>query len=237
MSLGVVERLDLLARIDRWNQEVIKNTLQRGSIRQPPSQSYKHHHMKLRSQVTHPALGEISGNSYPRKRKASSEMADRVNTKAGKKAVMERNAEEDGQRLDMGPRDEALEQPEPRRRGRPPKNPQLTNAPQIDLQLRPGIPPTPFPPTPWPPSGSGSPRKATTSPSKRGQITLEKPISEAAIDMHYLRRCDPAVHLTTFLSLRQSQRKISSPVRDLFVKLENVPHGLIPSALEVGTSR
>ena len=231
MSLGVVERLDLLARIDRWNQEVIKNTLQQRSTRQSSSQSYKHHHMKRRSQVTRPALGEISGNSYSRKRKASSGMADRVNTKASKKAVTDRNAEEDGRRLDVGPRDEALEQPGPRRRGRPPKNPQITNAPEIDLQLRPEIPPTP-----WPPSGSGSPRKGTTSPSKRGQIALNKPIAEAAIDMNFLRYCDPAVHQTTFSDLRVDMIKILPQVEDLFLKLESVPQGLIPSALKVGTS-
>ena len=241
MPWGVVERLELLARIERWNQEVIKNTLQQGSIKPPPSQSSKSHRMKLRSQVTRPALGEVSGNLYSRKRKASIEMPDRVNIKAGKKAVTDRHVREDGRRLDLGPsaenqgagqdEDEALEQPVPRRRGRPPKNPEIASASRIDLQLRPGIAPPP-----WPLSDPSSSRKASTSPRKRGQITLEQPIAESAIDMSYLRSCDPAVYLTTFSELRRSLKRILPSVEGLYVKLQNVPHGLIPSALEVFTS-
>lgn len=241
MPWGVIERLDLLARIERWNQEVVKNTLQQGSATQPPSQSSKSHHMKLRSQVARPPLGEVSGNSYSRKRKASTAMADRVNTKAGKKTVTDRNVREDGRRLGLEPSTgnqgvgldeyEALERPVPRPRGRPRKNPPLASAPPIELQLRPGIAPTL-----WPPSGPSSPRKATTSPSKRGQITLEKPIAESAIDMNYLGSCDPPVDLTTFRDLRQSLKRISAPVENLFMKLQEIPHGRIPSALEVDSS-
>jgi len=73
---------------------------------------------------------------------------------------------------------------------------------------------------------------AGTSPSKR-QLTLNKPISEASIDMEYLSRCDPAVYLTTFSDLRVQGMNVVSAVEELFVKLQQIPYGVILSALEV----
>lgn len=207
------------------------------SIRRPPSQSCTSHHMKLRSQATRPALGQVTGNACHRKRKASVGMADAANTKPGKKAVMDKNAGAAGRHRGSGrpardfeyqsDEDEPSKQPAPRRPGRPRKIPLLADLRGLDLQLRPSIPDTV-----WAPSRSTSPSKATSSPSKKGQIPLDKPISEAAIDMQYLRLCNPAVYLTNFSSLRIKLQEVSSPVRELFEKLNRVPPGPVPSALQ-----
>lgn len=98
---------------------------------------------------------------------------------------------------------------------------------ELDLQIRPG-----FSPSIWSTSGPSSPRKANTSPSQR-QLTLDKPISEAAIDIHYLSCCDPAVRQTTFRELRVEGTSIVSAVEELFTKLQQIPHGVIAPALEV----
>ncbi len=239
MFWEVREQSDLFARIDQWKQKVEEDTLQQGFIRQPPSHSNKLHHMNLRSRTTRPALAGVSGNSHSRKRKASVVMADTAAVKAGKKVA------KDGDIGELIPRpgrgrptknptpdsnqDEAQEQPAPRPRGRPPKSQdrELVNLPELDLQIRPG-----FSPSIWSTSGPTSPRKAGTSPSKR-QLTLDKQISEAAIDMGYLSRCDPAVRLTTFRELRVEGTSIVSAVEELFAKLQLIPHGVIPPALEV----
>ncbi|KAM0795840.1 hypothetical protein BDR22DRAFT_919349 [Usnea florida] len=232
MLWGASEQSNLFARIDRWKQEVVKNTLQ--SPTRGRSQDHEAHHMKLRSQDTRPALAEVSGNPYSRKRKASVAMADAPPRKQDKKAVMDENTEVVARRP----------------RGRPPKNTQLDTAaepvkqsafrlqdPQANnaevansreqsLPIR-----AELPPSIWSPSRPASPRKPGTSPRK-GQITLDKPVSEAGIDMDYLSRCDPAVHLITFRELKMEGVGIPSPVEDLFRKLQGVPLGVIPHALK-----
>ena len=75
MLWGAGEQSELFTRIDRWKQEVVKSKIQQ-SPTQARSQKYEAHHMKLRSRETRPALAEVSGNSYSRKRKASAIMAD-----------------------------------------------------------------------------------------------------------------------------------------------------------------
>jgi len=218
---------------------VVEGTLQQGCIRQSPSHSKKLHHMNLRSQATRPALARVSGNSHSRKRKASVVMADTAAVKAGKKVAKDGDIGEVIPRPGRGRpaknpkadsnQDETQEQPAPRPRGRPPKSQDqaLVDALELDLQVRPG-----FSPSIWSTSGPSSPRKANISPSKR-QLTLDKQISEAAIDMHYLSRCDPAVRLTTFRELRVEGTSIVSAVEELFAKLQHIPHGVIPFALEV----
>ena len=90
-----------------------------------------------------------------------------------------------------------------------------------------------FPPPETSRRASTSPGKSSRSPSKRGQISLDRQIPEAAIDMKYLSRCNPAVRLTNFRELKQAQKRISSLVGDLHQRLGGVPLGLIPFALEV----
>ncbi len=51
--------------------------------------------------------------------------------------------------------------------------------------------------------------------------------------MEYLSRCDPAVYLTTFSDLRVQGMNVVSAVEELFVKLQQIPYGVILSALEV----
>ena len=234
MLWGASEQFDFLERIDRWKQEVVNNTLQIST--QGRLQKYEAHHMKLRSRDTRPALAEVSGNPSSRKRKAST-MADAPPKKYGKKAVMDENAE------GVAPRP---------RRGRPPKTQQhdneaemkqspfrphgqLTNNAERARRREPSLPiRTELPPSIWSPSRSSSPRKA--SPSKKGQITLDKPMSEAAIDMDYLSRCDPAVHLITFRELKLEGIGIPLPVDGLFRKLQGVPLGVIPHELKVSSS-
>ena len=238
MLWGAREQSDFLERIDRWKQEVVKNTLQLPTQGRP--QKYEAHHMKLRSRDGRPALAKVSGNPS-RKRKASA-MADAPpgNRKYGKKAVMDENAEGVA----------------PRPRGRPPKVRQIdasvepikqsasraqrqsTNNAELARIREPSLPiRTELPPSIWSTSRPASPRKVGTSPSKKGQITLDKPMSEAAIDMDYLSRCDPAVHLITFRELKIEGIGVPSPVDDLFRKLQGVPLGLIPHALKVSLSR
>lgn len=236
MFWEVREDFDLFARIDRWKQEVA----QQGSSREPPSQGHKLHHMNLRSRNARTALAEVSGNPHSRKRKASIIMADTI--KAGKRAAKGGDVDEVTPRPPRGIpanrstsdmiEDETVEQAAPRRRGRPPKlqDLKLVNLPELDVQTRSGLDSSL-----WSPSGPSSPRKADTSPSKR-QLTINKPISEAAIDMEYLSRCNPAVHLTTFRELRVEGMDIVSAVGELFVKLQHIPFGVIPSALEVFSS-
>ena len=212
-------RSDLFARIDHWKQGVVKDTLQQGYTSQTRSQKYEPHHMKLRTRDTRPALAEVSGNPYSRKRKATATMADAPARKSGKKAA---------NNLKDNDEEEAMERPPPPRRGRPPKKGELTHPPDLSLRIAPG---NPF--STWSPSVSNSPRKTSTSPSKKGQITLDKQRSEAAIDMEYLGRCNPTVKLTTFGELRLAGKGISSQAEALFRNLHDVPTGLIPFALKV----
>lgn len=241
MPWDIGEHTDLFERIDHWKQEVVKNTLQQGYTSQPRWQRSEPHPMKLRSRDTRPALAEVSGNPYSRKRKASATMADAPARKSGKSAAKDEQAKEVTQRPRRGRpaknqqvdvnEAEYMEQPASGR-SRSARVAELTKTPELDLQIRPGIPSSI-----WSPSGSTSPRKAGTSPSKKGQITLDKQISEAAIDMDYLSRCNPAVNLTTFSELRADSHAIPSQVEDLLRILQQVPHGIIPSTLEVSSSQ
>lgn len=229
------EHSDLFARIDRWKQEVVKNTQQRGSTAQARSQVYEPHHMELRFRAARPALGEISGNPRARKRKAPAIMASADAPKTGKNAKMDERMQEVATR--QGPENSKAEMnqivkpPTPRKRGRPPKQPELTHAREFELEIRPGLAPSV-----WSASGSLSPRKASQSPSKKAKVTLDKLPSEAAIDMDYLSHCYPAVKLTTFHDLRIEAKDISTPVLELYKKLQEVLPGLIPSALKVSSS-
>ena len=240
MLCSASEHPDFFARIDRWKQEVVKETLQENSTRSR-LQKYEAHHMKLRSRDTRPALAEVSGNPYSRKRKASAAMADAPPRKYGKKAVIDEKVEGSARRPGRGrpPKnrqadiheDEYAEQSVSRRQGRPANIAESAKSHESSLPSH-----QEFPLPEAPRRGSTSPSKSNRSPSKRGQITLDRLIPEAAIDMKYLRRCDPAVLLTNFRELKQAQQTIPSLVEDLHQKLRDVPLGLIPSALEVSSS-
>ena len=236
MLWGASEQCSLFARIDRWKQEVVKNTLQSPTRGRP--QNHETHHMKLRSQDTRPVLAEVSGNPYSRKRKASVAMADEPPGKQDKKSVMDENTVVARRPRGRPPKNpqmdtaaEPIKQSAPRPQGPPADNAELANSRQQSWPIR-----AELPPSIWSPSRPASPRKAGTSPSKKGQITLDKPVSEAAIDMDYLSRCDPAVHLITFRELKMEGIGIPSPVDDLFRKLQGVPLGVIPHALKVFSS-
>ena len=200
--------------------------------------------MKLRSLTTRPALAEVSGNPNVRKRKASVAMIDAAALRAGKRVEMDENVQKGSQRKVGRPRkesrvevDRTMEQhASDRTQVRPPMNRKPQSAGGVagefvddnDLHLR-------LEPSPSLFSGSSeaSPGKVSKSPSKKGQVTLDRPTSEAGIDMNYLRRCDPAVKLTDFSNLRKARKEVPTSVFDLYKKLRDIPHGLIPSALEV----
>ena len=194
--------------------------------------------MKLRSGDTRPALAEVLGNHYSKKRKASASMADAPAKKNGKKAVTDDNVEEIARRPGLGrlrknqqddrDEDEDVEQPGSRRPGRPAKKREPVASREVTIPFR-----TDVPPSEPSRSGSISPSKGSRSPSKRGQLTVYKSIPEAAIDMYYLSRCNPAVQLTGFRQLKEDRSGVSSLVTDLFEKLQNIPHGLIPLTLKV----
>lgn len=199
--------------------------------------------MKLRSLTTRPALAEVSGNPNVRKRKASVAMIDAAAFRAGKRVEMDENVQKGSQRKVGRPRKESRvgvdrtmeQQASDRTQVRPPMNwkPQSAGgvagefADDTDLHLR-------LEPSPSLFSGSSeaSPGKVSKSPCKKGQVTLDRPTSEAGIDMNYLRRCDPAVKLTDFSNLRKARKEAPTSVFDLYKKLRDIPHGLIPSALE-----
>lgn len=186
--------------------------------------------MKLRSRDTRPALAEVSGNPYSRKRKASAAMADAPPRKYGKKAVTNEKVDESARRRPGRPpktrqvdvEEEYVEQSASRHEGR------SADSYESSLSSR-----HEFPPPETPRRGSTSLSKGNRSPSKKAQITLDRLIPEAAIDMKYLSRCNPAVRLTNFRELKQAQKRIPSLVGDLHQKLGGVPLGLIPFALEV----
>lgn len=238
MLLGVRKHSDLTARISHWQEEVFTSISQQASTGQPRSKDHEPHHMKLRSQGTRPALAEISGNPYSKKRKAFPTIANAPPKKQAKKAVMDNSGEEVAPRPGPGrPRknqkhdgdeNEEVEQPVPRPRGRPAKNIKPVASREVTMPFRNDFP---FPESSR--RGSASPSKGSRPPGKKGQLTIYKPFSEAAINMRYLSRCDPAVNLTKIHTLIQDQSVLSATVVDLFDKLRDVPHGLIPSALEV----
>ena len=236
MLWGASEQSELFTRIDHWKQEVVENTLQRTPT-QARSQQYEAHHMKLRSRDTRPALAEVSRNHCSRKRKASPAMADAPSRKYGKKAAMDENVEESTRRpgrgrppkhrqVDAG--EEFEEQSASYHQGRSANIAESATSYESSLPSR-----NKFPPPETPRRDSSSPSKGNRSPSKRGQITFDRLVPEAAIDMKYLSRCDPAVHLTNFRKLKQAQKGIPSLVGDLHHQLEDIPLGLIPFALEV----
>ncbi|KAM0794028.1 hypothetical protein BDR22DRAFT_895561 [Usnea florida] len=230
MLSGASQEAAFFRRIDRWNQEVVKNTLQEASTRQVCSQKLEPHRMKLRSREKRQLLGQVSGNSNPRKRKASVTMPDQ---KQGKKAMTDKDHNDGPPRRGPGrPRknppvdieeDESLEQSVRRRQGRPVNAPESSNSGESALAIR-----THFPPPQISRPSSTSPSKD----SKRGQILLGKLIPEVAIDMNYLKRCDPPVDQTLFRTMMEMKTKIPLPVADLFEKLEKIPRDLIPAALE-----
>ena len=238
MLSGPSQEAAFFRRIDRWNQEVVKNTLQEASTRQVCSQKLEPHRMQLRSREKRPVLGQVSGNANPRKRKASVTMADQ---KQGKKAMTDKDYDDGPPRRGPGrPRkilpvdieeDESLEQSARRRQGRPVNAPESSNSGESALAIR-----THFPPPQISRPSSTSPSKDSRSPSKRGQILLGQQIPEVAIDMNYLKRCDPPVEQTLFRTMMEMKTKISLPVADLFEGLEKIPRDLIPAALEVRSS-
>ena len=227
----------LFVRIHRWQHEVVKDTLLHAPT-QSPSRKCQAHHMKLRPRDTRPALVEVSGNSYSRKRKASTTMADAPPRKHGKKKEVDKKVEEAPRRSEQGriPKiraddihdDEYTEQSVSRRQDRPANIAGSAKSYESSLSSR-----SEFPPPETPQYGSTLPSTSNRSPSERAQVTLNDLIPENAIDMEYLARCDPPVYSTSFRQVKRSQKSISSLADDLHQKLESVPLGLIPSALEV----
>ena len=104
---------------------------------------------------------------------------------------------------------------------------------QFELPLRPeSVPSLGSIPTLPPSSRSASPSKPTTSPSRKGRLITDI-TPDAAIDMFYLRNCDPAVKPTTFSELRLEGQQIPASVLELQEKLHDTPCGFVPTALRV----
>ena len=236
MLWGTSNHSDLSDRISHWQEEVFTSTVRQGSIGKPRSEKHEPYHMTLRPR-SRPALAEVSGNCYSKKRKAST-MVDVPAKKHGRKEVTNDFVDQVAPRPGPGrPRkiqqydrdeDEDVEQPKPRRPGRPAKNREPITSREVTKAF-----PTDFPLAEPSRPGSISPSKGSRSPTKRGQLTVYKPIQEAAIDMYYLSRCSPAVHLTKFHTMKKFQRGIPPLVSELFEKLQSVPSGSIPVALQV----
>lgn len=214
---------DLFTRIDQWAQEMVTYTEQQ-TQRWTRSSGNS---MTLRSLSARQGLTEISINPHSRKRKAAAAMDGRNEAGAGKKT-----------RMDGEP---------PKQRGRPPgpkNNAKRANEDEgngdedyqpLSLPNRSRLPSSvpDLPPPSKSSAKSGSPSRNSTSPGKKGLLTLDKAKSEAAIDMAYLETCTPAVKQTSFQALRASKKKIPSAVLSMYNKLKNVPHGAIPLELEV----
>ena len=227
MPWAAYKHSDLFERIHLWKQEVVRNTIPSAPTVQSPPTANCPHHMKLRSQTTPQALAEVSGNPSSRKRKASNEIMDADASRFKRKANKDKNLHKDSETL-KAEAGETIQQREPPRRGRP-KNipePKPTLESQMVLQSR-------VSPSLGLSSGSAKPRTTAKSPSKRGQLALETPTPNSGIDMKYLSRCTPPVRLTTFSELAFGGSTISLPVQKLKNQLQDVPLGLIPSALKV----
>lgn len=235
MSRALPHYSDLVKRIDRWNHEVIRNTLQPAPTIQPRPGAYQPHCMRLRSQATRPALAEVSVNPNTRKRKTPGGMADTDASKPKKKSKMGKNVQGATLPKDSGTLEaeacETIQQYKPLRRGRSQQDVELQKCREREVVMRSEVPALP-----GPASSSASPRKAAKSPSKRGRVAVETPTPDAAIDMEYLSRCTPAVNLTTFSDLAIDGETVTLSVRELHQKLKNVPRDLIPSTLQVNPS-
>ena len=83
------------------------------------------------------------------------------------------------------------------------------------------------------PSRSRSPSKQLSkTPSKRGN-TVDKPKSDASIDMLFLEACSPSVRLRAPTTVRQ-EAPLPPLVQDLYkILVVDVPGGFIPAALKV----
>ena len=83
------------------------------------------------------------------------------------------------------------------------------------------------------PSRSRSPSKQLSkTPSKRGK-TVDKPKSDASIDMLFLEACSPSVRLRAPTTVRQ-EAPLPPLVQDLYkILVVDVPGGFIPAKLKV----
>ena len=83
------------------------------------------------------------------------------------------------------------------------------------------------------PSRSRSPSKQLPkTPSKRGK-TVDKPKSDASIDMPFLEACSPSVRLRAPTTVRQ-KAPLPPLVQNLYkILVVDVPGGFIPAALKV----
>ena len=79
------EKPALIARVNRWQEEVVKDTLQEGPTRRPSSKTHVPHRMNLRSRAIRPALAQVSENPHTRERKAITQMADSAAWRKGSK--------------------------------------------------------------------------------------------------------------------------------------------------------
>ena len=209
---------ELFTRVDQWAQEVVRCAEQHSQGRTRRSGSG----MKLRSLPARRGLAEISVNPHSRKRKPSTSLD------GTKKATVEKKV-----KMNSEP---------PKQRGRALRS--NNKAKQVDNnddeECNPLALPTRSLPSSIPdllPPGSSanpsSPSRKSTSPRKKRIYTLDKPRSEAGIDMAYLTKCTPAVQQTDMEALKASGNHIPPAVLSLYEKIEQMPAFAIPSELEV----
>ena len=198
-----------LTRVESWTQEVERHTRQCKKAFRLAETGRMGRDTNPHSLAPREALGEITFNSRPRKRRrAPSTMPDSKDAAAntGKKKIK---------------LPDVIEAPISRGRGRPRKEqPAPSNDGSMPLRQRlssshPILPP-PMKPASAPRSRSASPRKTS-------------------IDMSYLLECNPKVRRRTYKQIYQDGdgEKIPDSVRLLYQRLAKVAKNAIPSELKV----
>lgn len=82
-------------------------------------------------------------------------------------------------------------------------------------------------------SQSSKLRRKSASPRKNARH-IDQPRAPTSIDMPYLGRCNPRVKMKSFQEAK-SAYKMPHSVLNLHTRLQNIPLGLIPGELKVGT--
>ena len=200
---------DLLTRVESWTQEVERHTRQCKKASTLAETGRMSRGTNPRSLVSRKALGEVTSNSRPRKRRAPSTMPDLKDAvgNTGKKKIK---------------LPDVVDAPTGRGRGRPRKEqPAPSGDGSMPLRQRPS---SSHPVLPPPTKPASAPRSRSTSPRK------------ISIDMSYLLECNPRVRLGTYKQIYQDGdgEKIPGSVRLLHQQLTKVAKNAIPSELKVG---
>lgn len=220
--------LDLATRISQWTQEVARDIKQEHTS-EPGLGQRRSTRLQSLASKSRLSLAEISANPRLRKRKTPQDDPSIATSSVGAKRIRTMVAKEM----------EVVEVPK-RGRGRPRKIPDSSQQP-VTLphhahrsSSRPDLTPA----LTFSIAASATPRGKSQSPRKRNNKYLDQPRTIATVDIPFLQSCRPGIRLLDYQAVRASAktRPIPAQVQHLHKKLQDIPHGLIPSELKVGSS-